>query len=58
MRDFGKTKIGLLYNGFLGGGGYAAERQCDIAWGFNPKSVLIFILRPEGHTRQAKVITI
>jgi len=30
------------------GGGYAAERQCDIAWGFNPWSVLIFILRPEG----------
>jgi len=34
------------YNGF--GGGYAGEQQCDIARGFNPWSVLIFILRPEG----------
>jgi len=29
------------------GGGYAAERQCDIAWGFNPKSVLIFFFAPQ-----------
>jgi len=30
------------------GGGYAAERQCDIAWGFNPKSVLIFFFALKG----------
>jgi len=26
----------------------AAERQCDIARGFNPWSVIICFLRPEG----------
>ena len=28
------------------GGGYAAERQSDIAWGFNPRLVIIYFFAP------------